>query len=189
MSECLKNSIFLTWQRYLCQSMKQEGSDTSGTVARTGQANDLGIWQWPIFPWNGKHGFWGSEATLEYLLVDVVESRLHKTTCAKWSFVISSGYQVFSVILTSIVFEMDQNGQIIRYWDMVLIGGSMITLKKSTSKEVSSVLIVVQIMHRWRLISTTSNSMRLPTLTLRLWCVYLCTRAIIRLRAPCPNNS
>ena len=84
---------------------------------------------------------------------------------------------------------MDQNGRIIRYWDMVLIGASMIALKKSTWKEVSLVLIVVQTMHRWRLISTTSNSMRLPTLTLRLWCVYLCTRAIIRLRAPCPNNS
>ena len=101
------------------------------------------------------------------------------------SLVIPSGYQVVSVILTLNVFEMDQNGQIIRYWDMFQIGARMITLKKSTW----IVLIVVQTMHRWRLISTTSNSMWLPTLTLRLWCVYLCTRAIIRLRAPCPNNS
>ena len=70
---------------------------------------------------------------------------------------------------------------------MVLIGDS--DTKKSTWKEVSLVLIVVQTMHQWRFISTTSYSMWLPTLTLRLWCVYLCTRAIIRLRAPCPNNS
>ena len=69
------------------------------------------------------------------------------------------------------------------------MGASMMTLKKSTRKEVSLVLIVVQTMHQSRFISTTSYSMWLPTLTLRLWCVHLCTRAIMRLRAPCPNNS
>ena len=30
-------------QKYLCRSMQEEGSDTSGTVAGTGQANELGI--------------------------------------------------------------------------------------------------------------------------------------------------
>ena len=50
------------------------------------------------------------------------------------SFVIPSGYQIFSVILTLIVVEMDQHGQIKRYWDMVLIGDSdtkKINMKRS----------------------------------------------------------
>ena len=82
-------------QKDLCRSMQQEGSDTSVTVAGTGQANELGTWQWPIFPWKWQTWFLRVWSHFWYLLV---ESRLHKTTCAKWKEVIRNSIRISDIL-------------------------------------------------------------------------------------------
>ena len=119
---------------------QQEGSDTSGTVAGTGQVAKQMSWEPDTdqyFPEMANMVFEGLEPfydTCWLMWWKVVFIKQHVQN-GRRTFVIPSGYRVFSGILIFFVVEMDQNGQIIRYWDIVLIGASMIALKNQHEKK------------------------------------------------------
>ena len=135
--------------------------------------------------------FWGSGPILWYLLVDVVESRLHKTTCPKWKEVICNSIRISSILSHFNNFR-GWNGS--KWPDNKVLGYISNWCQYDRTKKIN--------MKRSKFsphcsldYARTDGALSAQHPTQcdcpRWLCVFdafIYARAIIRLRAPCPNN-